>query len=99
MVQDNVPHRQRNLWDRTFKDERGRFVIWQTPNAFLIAWAVLTIVSLLTSGRLADVFSWIGSAALIAWSLLEIFKGMNYFRRALGLLVLIFALASLIKSL
>ncbi len=93
-----MPEQSSSLWDRTWKDRRGRIVIWQTPNLSLIAWAVLTVLSLLVSSRLADVLSWLGSAALITWSLLEIFRGANYFRRALGLLVLVMAIASLIKS-
>ena len=90
----------RSLWDRTWKDRQGRVVIWQMPNALLIGWAALTFVSLLVgSGRLADTFSWLASASLISWSLLEIFKGSNYFRRALGLLILVYAVMALIKSL
>jgi hypothetical protein len=54
---------------------------------------------LVGSGRLADTFSWLASASLISWSLLEIFKGSNYFRRALGLLILVYAVMALIKSL
>ena|SRR5665811_461688 len=89
----------RSLWSKTWRNRQGKVVIWQTPNLPLIAWAGLTILSLLVNGRLADILSWLGSAALITWSLLEIFKGVNYFRRALGLLVLALAVTSLIKSL
>jgi len=64
-----------------------------------MAWLVLTIFSLLVNGRLANILYWVGSAALITWSLLEIFKGVNYVRRALGLLVLVLAVASLVKGL
>jgi hypothetical protein len=86
------------LWDKFWRDDKGRVVIWQFPNAWLIGWAVLTCISLFFSGKTADVFSWAASASLIVWSILEVTKGVNYFRRALGLLVLIFAIASLIKS-
>jgi len=87
------------VWDRIWKDKHGRVVIWQMPNVYLIAWAVLSMISLLINGRVADIFSWVASATLITWSCLEIFRGVNYFRRALGALVLIFAVASLIKTL
>jgi hypothetical protein len=86
-----------NLWDNLWRDKEGRVVVWQTPNVFLIAWVVLTIVSLVVTGKAADIFSWLGLAALFIWSLLEIFKGVNYFRRILGLVVLVFAVLSLIK--
>jgi hypothetical protein len=94
-----LSHGQRDLWDKIWKDKRGDVVIWQFPNAALLTWAAATFVSLFFNGTVANVLSWIGSAALIVWSLLEIFKGVNYFRRAFGLVVFIFAIASLIKSL
>lgn len=89
----------RSLWSKTWRNRQGRVVIWQTPNLALIAWAGLTVFSLMVNGRLADILSWLGLAALVIWSLLEIFRGANYFRRALGLLVLVMAALSLIKSL
>ena len=89
---------QRSLWDKTWRDRQGRIVIWQTPNLWLIGWLVLTFISLLFSGRQADIFSWLGSAALIIWSLLEILKGASYFRRALGLLVLVLSVMSFIHN-
>lgn len=92
--------RQRTLWDRIWKDRQDRVVIWQNPNAWLIGWAVLTMVSLLLSrGLVADICSWAASASLIVWSFLEISRGVNYFRRVLGAVVLVFAIASLIKIL
>jgi hypothetical protein len=99
MNQEAGRDQRQDIWDKCWKDRRGHVVLWQTPNIPLIAWAVFTVISLFLSGRVADVFSWLGSAALISWSLLEVFRGVNYFRRALGLLVLIFAVMSLIKSL
>ena len=88
---------QQNLWDRIWKDRHGQVVVWQNPNAWLIGWAVLTVMSLLVSGTLADVFSWLATASLIVWSLQEIFRGVNYFRQALGILVLAFSIASIIN--
>lgn len=91
-------HTDQNLWDRIWKDKHGHVVIWQMPNAWLITWAALTTVSLFFSGRVADVFSWAGDIALMGWALLEIFKGTNYFRRALGALILYFSIATIIKN-
>jgi hypothetical protein len=90
---------QRSLWDKIWRDRRGRIVLWQTPNPWLIGWLVLTFISLLFTGRRADIFSWLGSVSLIVWSLLEVFKGVNYFRRALGLLVLVMSVMSFIHNL
>lgn len=79
----------RSLWDRIWKDKTGRVVIWQTPSPLLIGWAVLTVISLfLHRGPIADGIAWLSIAVLSIWSILEIFKGVNYFRRALGVLVI-----------
>ena len=87
-----------DLWDKIWRDDEGRVVIWQNPNKWLIGWLIFTFLSLFFTGLTADILGWIGSAALIIWSLLEIFKGANYFRRGLGFIVLIYAIAALIKS-
>ena len=88
-----------NLWDKFWKDDKGHVVIWQMPNYWLIGWAVATFISLLFNGKTADVFSWIASAALIVWAIKEVLQGVNYFRRSLGAVILLYAIATLIKSL
>jgi len=88
-----------NIWDKIWKDRDGRVVLWQMPNIWLIGWAVFTTVSLFFGGRVGDAFFWIASASLVVWSLLEIFRGDDYFRRVLGLAVLAYAIASMLKSL
>lgn len=87
------------VWDKFWHDKRGRLIIWQTPNLVLIAWVILTILSLVTGGGLSDIFYWTGTASLVVWAALEITLGVNYFRRTLGLVVLILAVASGINSL
>lgn len=87
-----------NLWDKFWRDKNGDIVVWQTPNIPLIGWAVLTILCLFTSGKLSDIFGWAGDASLVIWSVLEITKGVNYLRRVIGLVVLLFAIASFIKT-
>ncbi len=89
---------QRSLWDKTWRDRRGRVVLWQTPNAWLIGWAVLTTVSLFINGRPADVLSWLAQASLAVWCGLEIFRGVDYFRRGLGLLILVFVIMSVVRN-
>ncbi len=97
-MQQQTHYNSDSLWDKVWKDTSGKVVVWQWPNRWLIAWAVLTGLSLALNGRAADICSTAGSVALLAWSALEIFKGVNYFRRALGALVFLFAITSLIKS-
>lgn len=80
-----------SLWDKIWRDRNGNVIIYQFPNVWLIVWFVLEFVSLVVpSHSMAEGVSWwLATAALGVWSLLEIFQGANYFRRALGLLVAI----------
>lgn len=83
-------HTHQDWWDRTWKDRDGNVVIYRRPNALLIAWVILTLGSLFAPHGIAENTLWWASlAVLTAWSLLEIFKGVNYFRRGLGVLILI----------
>jgi hypothetical protein len=92
------PTHRRSLWDKIWKDKNGHVVIWQMPNVWIIGWAVLTTVSLFFIGRTADVISGVASVSLVVWSVLEILRGTNYFRRFLGLIVIIYAVAALIRT-
>lgn len=88
-----------DLWDDFWRDKNGKVVVWQMPNVFLIGWAVLTFASILVSGKTAvNTLSWAGLASLVVWSLLEILKGANYFRKLLGLIVLVLAVLSLVHT-
>jgi hypothetical protein len=81
-----------------FKDKQGRVVLYQRPNIWLIAWALLDIVAIFAPGRRISDYAWTaGSVMLIIWALLEVFRGVNYFRRLLGLVVLFITLASIFK--
>jgi hypothetical protein len=86
-----------DLWDKVWKDKNGKVVVWQNPNAWLIAWAVIDVASLLTNGGISNVLWWIGTIDLGIWSLLEIVLGVNYFRRALGVLVFLLVVATSFK--
>jgi hypothetical protein len=86
---------RRSLWDKFWRDKHGDVVIFQMPNVLLYLWAGLSLVSMFTPrGKVSDGFWWASMASLAIWSLLEIFKGVNYFRRVLGLVVLGFTVAA-----
>lgn len=79
--------------ERIFHDKSGRLVIFQKPNPPLLIFAAGMCVAAFTHGR---VKIWTGSFAFVAlavWALLEAVSGVNYFRRALGLLVLLCSVA------
>lgn len=77
-----------------FKDKQGRIVILQAPNVPLICWFILTILDLLWSTNQPKAhyfFRMLSFGFIFTWAWLEISSGVNYFRRMLGLFVLIIA--------
>ncbi|MEH2395788.1 MAG: hypothetical protein V7K21_30495 [Nostoc sp.] len=85
--------------DKTFRDSDGKIVIAQMPNLPLIVWIVTSILALIfTTGKINTVLDVVANGSLFTWAWLELFQGVNYFRRALGLLVLIGIIASKIIS-
>lgn len=76
--------------DKTFRDNDGNIVIAQMPNLPLIVWIVTSLLALIfTSGTINTVLNVLANGSLFTWAWLELFQGVNYFRRALGLAVLI----------
>ena len=81
---------QNTLVDKTFRDNDGKIVLAQMPNLPIIVWIVTSLLSLiLTSGKINTVLDVVANGSLFTWAWLELFQGVNYFRRALGLAVLI----------
>jgi len=83
------------MFKKFFQDKDGKIVIWQNPNLPLITWIVAAIIArLLHGGRLDRTVEVIAFGALFTWAWLEIFKGNSYFRRAVGVIVLVMIIAS-----
>lgn len=89
--------RQQDLWDKFWKDKTGRIVVWQRPNVWLIAWVVLTLVSLFLNGVVSNIIWYVALADLALWAVLEMWKGVNYLRRLLGLIVLVLVIMAVFK--
>jgi hypothetical protein len=80
---------ENTVLDKIFRNGEGEIVLAQMPNPPLIAWGLCTGLKLLfPTGQLALGLDAIAFGALFTWAWLELFQGVNYFRRALGLLVL-----------
>jgi hypothetical protein len=78
-----------------FKDKQGRIVLFQAPNSPLICWFILVILDFFWSSnqpKIHYLFHMLRFGFIFTWAWLEITSGVNYFRRALGLLVLILAI-------
>lgn len=73
-----------------FKDEDGKVVIGQWPNAPLYAWlGAMAGGWLPLSEKLIVVLDLISFGALFTWAWLEIFSGVNLWRRFLGTVVMV----------
>ncbi|MEH2193535.1 MAG: hypothetical protein V7K98_12990 [Nostoc sp.] len=80
---------ENTLVDKIFRDSDGKIVIAQAPNLPLIIWIVTSILALVfTTGKINILLDILANGSLFTWAWLELFQGVNYFRRALGLLVL-----------
>ncbi len=83
------------LFDRTFRDDNGNIVLAQPPNLPILVWGAASLLQRIgTSGKFHTGLVWVAFGALFTWAWLEVFQGVNYFRRALGLVVLIGVITS-----
>lgn len=81
---------ENTLFDKTFRDSNGEIVIAQMPNPPLILWIVASLLTLVfTTGKINVALDVLATGSLFTWAWLELFQGVNYFRRALGLAVFI----------
>lgn len=65
-------------------------MIWQNPNFPLTAGLGLLIASfLITNEQSKNFLEHMSMALLFTWAYLELTQGINYFRRILGLIVMI----------
>ncbi len=76
------------------KDKSGRIVIWQKPNIALSGWIIFEILALiLPVGNYKNGSRQLSTAFIFVWAFMELTTGLNKFRKALGLIVLIIVIA------
>ena len=84
-----------SLFDKTFRDSDGQIAISQMPNLPILVWVGAVLLKLVfTSGQIYLLLDTIAFGSLFTWAWEELFQGVNYFRRGLGLLVLIGVIGS-----
>lgn len=81
-----------------FKDKNGKVVVWQFPNPALVLWVLATLVAKFTTDTTHDLANIIAFGALFTWAWLEIFAGASWFRRLLGLVVLVGAVRTRLSA-
>ncbi len=88
------------LFDRLFRDGTGEIVIGQAPNLPIVIWVSATLLKLVfKTDRVKIALDILAFSSLLYWSFLEITQGANYFRRDLGVVVLIALIISIIERL
>lgn len=87
---EKLEAKETTLFNRTFRDSEGKIVLAQTPNLPILVGVAATLLQLiLPSGNFQTGFDLVAFGALFTWAWQELFEGVNYFRRALGLVVLV----------
>ncbi len=87
------------FFDNFFRDGNGNIVIGQPPNPPLIIWLAASLLKLaFKTGQVNLGLDILATGSLSVWAILELFQGVNYFRRTLGLIVLIALLGSKIQQ-
>jgi len=86
------------FFNQVFRDDEGKIVIAQLPNLPIIVWIVATLLKMIfVTGQINTGLELLAFGSLFTWAWEELFQGVNYFRRALGLIVLVSLLASKIQ--
>ena len=81
--------------NQVFRDDEGKIVVAQLPNLPIIVWIVATLLKMIfATGQINTGLELIAFGALFTWAWEELFQGVNYFRRGLGLIVLVSLIAS-----
>lgn len=87
---EKLEAKETTLFDRTFRDSEGKIVIAQMPNLPILVGLTATFLQfVLPSGKIQTALGLVAFGALFTWAWQELFEGVNYFRRALGLIGLV----------
>ena len=86
---------ENSFLNQMFRDDKGKIVVAQLPNLPIIVWIVATLLKMIfATGQINTGLELIAFGALFTWAWEELFQGVNYFRRGLGLIVLVSLITS-----
>lgn len=80
-----------------FRDKKGKYVLWQKPNAPLWIAFGFWLLGFIPLQILELISRWGVTLSLLYWSYLEIARGESPFRRLLGTITLIYTVFQLFK--
>lgn len=84
----------KNTKNHFFKDTKDNVVITQTPNLPLLSFGFSKALELITMGDLQQIAAAVAFGSFFAWAWMELFQGVNYFRRIIGLVALVVVVAN-----
>ncbi|MGZ6005314.1 MAG: hypothetical protein ACXWLH_04135 [Candidatus Saccharimonadales bacterium] len=80
----------RSFSQKFWEDKNGKVVVWQAPNRWLLIWLITLVLGwFMPYGWPQKAVGWISLIALVIWAFFEAKSGVNYFRRTIGILVLL----------
>ena len=88
-----------NTWKRGQRGWPRRFPLVQFPNAPLFVALAAWLVAALSSGDVHDYARATFYAALAAWAFMEAEDGVNWFRRMVGVVGLVFVIVKIADAL
>lgn len=98
MIYNQVMDKRKTFLDRTFKDKNNKLVLWQKFNIPLAVGLSCTLLTyVIKDGKSHALLELLAYGALFTWGFLEVYSGVNYFRRLLGLAVLAIIVANHLK--
>lgn len=78
-----------------FKDKDKKIVVMQKPNIPIISWLLFAgLAAVLPDGKFQLAADLIAFGSLFTWAWLEVFHGVNSFRKMLGTIVLVVIIVS-----
>jgi hypothetical protein len=81
---------ENTFFNQVFQDRDGKIVTAQMPNLPFVIWTAACLLQMtFSTGKINTGLDFIAFGSLFTWAWGELFQGVNYFRRTLGLIVLI----------
>jgi hypothetical protein len=86
------------FFNQVFRDDEGKIVLGQSPNLLIIVWITATLLKMIfATGKINTGLEVVAFGTLFTWAWEELFQGVNYFRKALGFIVIISLIVSKIQ--
>ncbi|MBC7943623.1 hypothetical protein H7X68_03950 [Candidatus Saccharibacteria bacterium] len=86
----------KRLASKFIRDKNNNIVIWQSPNLPLFGWFIFMIMAYLAPSEFFKTgFTDLSRTFLFVWSYLEIAQGSSYFRRLVGVIIMLVILVGI----